>query len=256
MKKKADRQRQVAGIAARLGARNVLSGPRRKKRNTETRAAAMPAFRYSERRPDHGLRKGRYDMEERGSTQQAAYMEKGALEGGMNMGASHVAQIECSPNRFQLLKDMDVREKETGGSRSSCRASLDGLPNGGLRSEGQNSEMDKVSRMDGDIGDTQQQAQGPRAKSPTFQIPSRSSSRGEDGQGLGLAEESPNQSIAGMLRALSLEVRGGFETLNTNQEIRGFCETLGEKIDDLAGRTTALEEELGDLKTAMETNKA
>ncbi|KAJ1112292.1 hypothetical protein NDU88_000560 [Pleurodeles waltl] len=42
--------------------------------------------------------------------------------------------------------------------------------------------------------------------------------------------------ITEMLRALSMEFSGGFETSNANQlEIRNLCEDLGKKIDELAG---------------------
>ncbi|KAJ1120644.1 hypothetical protein NDU88_008806 [Pleurodeles waltl] len=159
------------------------------------------------------------------------------------------------PQQVQSLED--VMEMEMEGSSPSCRGPLDDLVNGGLNSEAQSPEMDKVLRMGGDIRDIQRQAQSPRAKSPMFEIPFRLSPRRENGHRWGLSEETPNQSIVRMLRALSLEVRGGFETSNINQkEIRGLCETLGKKIDDLAGRTAALEEEVGNLKTMMETNKA
>ncbi|KAJ1143376.1 hypothetical protein NDU88_009685 [Pleurodeles waltl] len=201
-------------------------------------------------------------MEERGSAQQTAHMEKGALGVGMSRGDRQNIQIECSPNRFQPqddMEDMEVRKKEKGGSRLSRRASLDGLPSGGPNSEGQNLEMDKMEmgpRLEGGTEDVQRQTQGPRTRRPSPQIPSRAPSRGEAGQWWDSAEELPSQSIAGMLRALSLEVRGGFGTSNNNQKnLRGLCETLGEKIDDLAGRTAALEEEVGELKFAMEANK-
>ncbi|KAJ1124762.1 hypothetical protein NDU88_003211 [Pleurodeles waltl] len=59
-----------------------------------------------------------------------------------------------------------------------------------------------------------------------------------------------------MLKALSVEQKGGFETSNANQaDIRGLCEDLGKKIDDLAGRTTALEQEVGELRMVVEDNK-
>ncbi|KAJ1151774.1 hypothetical protein NDU88_004554 [Pleurodeles waltl] len=88
------------------------------------------------------------------------------------------------------------------------------------------------------------------------ELPPRIPPRGIEGHERVLAEEPLEQSITGMLIALSLEVKGGFETSNANQkEIRGLCETLGEKIDELAGRTAALEEEVGDLRTAVERNK-
>ncbi|KAJ1202402.1 hypothetical protein NDU88_006202 [Pleurodeles waltl] len=59
-----------------------------------------------------------------------------------------------------------------------------------------------------------------------------------------------------MLKALSMELKHGFETSNANQvEIRGLCEDLGKKIDDLAGCTAALEEEVGELRVVVEENK-
>ncbi|KAJ1141950.1 hypothetical protein NDU88_008278 [Pleurodeles waltl] len=59
--------------------------------------------------------------------------------------------------------------------------------------------------------------------------------------------EDQGHSIADMLKALSVELKGGFETSNANQaEIRALCEDLGKKIDDLAGRTAALEEEVAE----------
>ncbi|KAJ1185886.1 hypothetical protein NDU88_002672 [Pleurodeles waltl] len=46
---------------------------------------------------------------------------------------------------------------------------------------------------------------------------------------------------------------GGFETSNINQKaIGGLSQALGEKIDDLAVRTSALEEEVEDLRMAMD----
>ncbi|KAJ1116450.1 hypothetical protein NDU88_004661 [Pleurodeles waltl] len=53
-----------------------------------------------------------------------------------------------------------------------------------------------------------------------------------------------------------MELKDGFKTSESNQgEIRILCEDLGKKIDDLAGRTAALEEEVGDLRAALEENK-
>ncbi|KAJ1154771.1 hypothetical protein NDU88_007514 [Pleurodeles waltl] len=68
--------------------------------------------------------------------------------------------------------------------------------------------------------------------------------------------EDHGQSIVNMLNASSVELKSGFETSNSNQvEIRGLSEDLGKKIDDLAGRTAALEEEMGELRVAVEENK-
>ncbi|KAJ1099396.1 hypothetical protein NDU88_004497 [Pleurodeles waltl] len=56
-----------------------------------------------------------------------------------------------------------------------------------------------------------------------------------------------------MLRVPSMEVKGGFETSNSNRtEIRSLC---GKMIDELAGRTDPLEKKVGDLKVAVEKNK-
>ncbi|KAJ1104375.1 hypothetical protein NDU88_001787 [Pleurodeles waltl] len=53
-----------------------------------------------------------------------------------------------------------------------------------------------------------------------------------------------------------MELKGGFETSNANQlEIRNLCEDLGKKIDELAGRMSVLEVEVGDLKITVEENK-
>ncbi|KAJ1185762.1 hypothetical protein NDU88_002549 [Pleurodeles waltl] len=72
------------------------------------------------------------------------------------------------------------------------------------------------------------------------------------GEGVNL----PSDSITDMLKALAMELKDGFKTSKTNQEeIRNLCEDLGKKIDDLAGRTAALEEEVGDLRVTVEENK-
>ncbi|KAJ1083442.1 hypothetical protein NDU88_003601 [Pleurodeles waltl] len=72
----------------------------------------------------------------------------------------------------------------------------------------------------------------------------------------GPAEESLNQCIAGVIRALALEDRGGFEISDSNQkEIRVLCEVLGQKFDDLAERTAALVEEVSVLRRAMEEQR-
>ncbi|KAJ1208928.1 hypothetical protein NDU88_004307 [Pleurodeles waltl] len=55
----------------------------------------------------------------------------------------------------------------------------------------------------------------------------------------------PSDSITDMLKALAMELNDSFKSSKTNQEeIRNLCEDLGKKIDDLAGRTAALEEEI------------
>ncbi|KAJ1175106.1 hypothetical protein NDU88_000397 [Pleurodeles waltl] len=71
-----------------------------------------------------------------------------------------------------------------------------------------------------------------------------------------LRDEPLSNSIAGMIQDFAGEVRGGFETLNTNQkEIRGLCETPGQKLADLAERTAALECGVSDLRRATEENR-
>ncbi|KAJ1104307.1 hypothetical protein NDU88_001719 [Pleurodeles waltl] len=68
--------------------------------------------------------------------------------------------------------------------------------------------------------------------------------------------EDQGNTIVDMLKALSVELKGGFEMSNANQvEIRGLCEDLGKKIDDLAGHAAALEDEVGELRMVMEENK-
>ncbi|KAJ1210751.1 hypothetical protein NDU88_006113 [Pleurodeles waltl] len=70
-----------------------------------------------------------------------------------------------------------------------------------------------------------------------------------------LSEGPLTQSIEGMIQDLAIEVRSSFETSNSNQkEIRGLCEALGHKFDDLAIRTAALETEVSELKKATENN--
>ncbi|KAJ1190222.1 hypothetical protein NDU88_006960 [Pleurodeles waltl] len=59
-----------------------------------------------------------------------------------------------------------------------------------------------------------------------------------------------------MLKAPAMELKDSFKTSKSNQEaIRNLCEDLGQKIDDLADRTAALEEEVGDLRATVEENK-
>ncbi|KAJ1116514.1 hypothetical protein NDU88_004724 [Pleurodeles waltl] len=66
----------------------------------------------------------------------------------------------------------------------------------------------------------------------------------------------PSDSVTDMLKALAMELKDSFKTSKSNQdEIRNLCEDLGKKIDDLAGRTAALEEEVDDLWATVEENK-
>ncbi|KAJ1201292.1 hypothetical protein NDU88_005105 [Pleurodeles waltl] len=69
------------------------------------------------------------------------------------------------------------------------------------------------------------------------------------GQDLQPFGEDHGHTIADMLKALSVELKGGFETSNVNQaKIRSLCEDLGKKIDELAGQTAVLQEEVGELR--------
>ncbi|KAJ1110370.1 hypothetical protein NDU88_007722 [Pleurodeles waltl] len=80
--------------------------------------------------------------------------------------------------------------------------------------------------------------------------------QGTESSGTGFVEESLNQSIAGMIRDLAVEVRGSFEIWNSNQkEIRDLCEVLTQKLDDLAERTADLEVEVRVLRRATEENR-
>ncbi|KAJ1153462.1 hypothetical protein NDU88_006221 [Pleurodeles waltl] len=58
-----------------------------------------------------------------------------------------------------------------------------------------------------------------------------------------------------MICDLAVEVRGSSETSNSNQkEIRGLCEVLRQKFNDLAERTAALELEVSELKRDKDNN--
>ncbi|KAJ1098091.1 hypothetical protein NDU88_003207 [Pleurodeles waltl] len=94
---------------------------------------------------------------------------------------------------------------------------------------------------------------------PQFSLSMRSVGIQEEvnaGQDLQPPMEDHGHSIADMLKALSLELKGRFETSNANQaEIRSLCEDLGKKIDDLKGWMAVLEEEVGELRMVVEENK-
>ncbi|KAJ1109709.1 hypothetical protein NDU88_007069 [Pleurodeles waltl] len=97
-------------------------------------------------------------------------------------------------------------------------------------------ELEYEDRQGGD-GDLQQQEERQQAQE---QVPT---------------EEPLGQSTAGMIPDLVVEVRGSFEVSNSNQkEIRGLCEALGRKFDNLADRTAALKVEVSDLRRDMEDN--
>ncbi|KAJ1115419.1 hypothetical protein NDU88_003643 [Pleurodeles waltl] len=147
---------------------------------------------------------------------------------------AQIGRIQCDPKRFQVLGDPHTNE-------------LDAL--GSLGRKGAAVQCTKGMHKDGVQAADLNDEQGTRAvnQQPCTSLGDRLSfsPRGIEGHQLGSAEEPLEQSITGMLTALSLELRAGFETSNANQkEIRGLCETLGGKIDELAGRTAALEEEV------------
>ncbi|KAJ1115433.1 hypothetical protein NDU88_003657 [Pleurodeles waltl] len=154
---------------------------------------------------------------------------------------------------FQVLEGADGGELNVLGppGQGAVVRCTNGVQNGGS----QESDTDNVPGL---RGGNQQLGlvSGHQLVDQRREVPLRIPLRGTEGHGRVLAEEPLEQSITGMLIALSLEVKGGFETSNANQkEIRGLCETLGEKIDEFAGRTASLEEEVGDLRTAVERNK-
>ncbi|KAJ1103206.1 hypothetical protein NDU88_000633 [Pleurodeles waltl] len=80
--------------------------------------------------------------------------------------------------------------------------------------------------------------------------------RVEETQEQGQESDRASSSIAGMLQSLSMEVISSFETYRVNQKgIKGLCEDLGKKLDDLANRTAVLEKAVGDLKSAVDVNE-
>ncbi|KAJ1205775.1 hypothetical protein NDU88_001201 [Pleurodeles waltl] len=169
-------------------------------------------------------------------------------------GATRIGQIQCSLNMFQVLEGADGGELDVPGppGQGAVVHCTNGAQNGGSQESGTDNLLGP-KRGNQQLGlDLGHQLVDQRCE-----VPLRIPPRGMEGHERVLAENPLEQSITGMMIALSLEVKGGFETSNANQkEIRGLCETPGEKIDELAGRTTALEEEVGDLRTAVEKNKA
>ncbi|KAJ1179785.1 hypothetical protein NDU88_005019 [Pleurodeles waltl] len=151
------------------------------------------------------------------------------LEGSVEV--SQVSQIECSPNRFQILGVGNLAQ-----INSSRPPSQDDLVDLAKRvSTSYQLELENKERQ-GKYG--------------------KYSSRWQSPQVQGSVEESLSQSIAGMIRDLAVEVRGTFEILNSNQkEIRDLCKALGQKIDDLEERMAALEKEVNDLRRAMDENR-
>ncbi|KAJ1096629.1 hypothetical protein NDU88_001764 [Pleurodeles waltl] len=100
---------------------------------------------------------------------------------------------------------------------------------------------EKQGLQDGWCGDRQKGAKSAREEEPRRRKNS---------------EVWPSHSITEMLRALSMELKGGVETSNANQlEIRKLCEDLFKKTDELAGRMAILEVEVGHLSIAVEENK-
>ncbi|KAJ1190761.1 hypothetical protein NDU88_000083 [Pleurodeles waltl] len=144
---------------------------------------------------------------------------------------TQVPQIESSPNRFQPLE-----EENQGRSNNSGITSQDDAMNFSKRiSTRQGQDLEKVERQGGG-GDLKQEENA----TPSV---------------LAAPEEPLTQCIAGMICDLAVEVRGSFEKSNFNQkEIRGLCEALGQKFDDLADRTVTLEIEVSELKRATENN--
>ncbi|KAJ1171575.1 hypothetical protein NDU88_003436 [Pleurodeles waltl] len=168
-------------------------------------------------------------------------------------GVTQIGRIQCDPNMFQVLEELHVNKLDASGSSGEDGLVVHGT--NGVHKDGV--QVSDINDKQGPRGVNQQLglALGHRLVDqgcgPHLRIPPR----GTEGHQWWSAEEPLEQSIAGMLTALSLEVRAGFETSNANQkEIRGLCETLGGKIDELAGRTAALEEE-GDLRSALEKSK-
>ncbi|KAJ1134758.1 hypothetical protein NDU88_001205 [Pleurodeles waltl] len=175
---------------------------------------------------------------------QGAVLENGATQNG---------QIQCSPNMFRALEEVHGGELDVPGppGQGAVVHCTNGVHNGGLQESDTNDGP-------GPIGGNQQLGLvlGHQLVDQRREAPLRTLPPGTEGHEQVSAEEPLEQSITGMLIALSREVRGGFETSNANQkELRGLRETLGEKIDELAGRTAALEEEVGDLRTAVERSK-
>ncbi|KAJ1207481.1 hypothetical protein NDU88_002872 [Pleurodeles waltl] len=169
-------------------------------------------------------------------------------------GVTQIGRIQCDPNMFQVLEELHVNELDASGSSGGEGAVVhrtNGVHKDGVQLSDINDEQEPrgVNQQLGLALGHQLVDQG---CGPHLRIPPR----GTEGHQWGSAEEPLEQSITGMLTALSLEVRAGFETSNANQkEIRGLCETLGRKIGELAGRTAALEEEVGDLRLALEKSK-
>ncbi|KAJ1144885.1 hypothetical protein NDU88_011179 [Pleurodeles waltl] len=151
---------------------------------------------------------------------------------------AQIGRIQWDPNSFQVWGELQADKLDTLGpsvGEGSVVQCTKGMPKDGVQTFDLNDEQ-------GFRGVNQQPG---TSLGHHLSIPPQ----GIDEHQSGSAEEPLGQSIAGMLTALSLEVRAGFETSNANQkEIRGLCETLGGKIDELAGRTAALEEEVGDLR--------
>ncbi|KAJ1199356.1 hypothetical protein NDU88_003193 [Pleurodeles waltl] len=142
-----------------------------------------------------------------------------------------VPQIESSPNRFQLLvEENQVQSNNNGVSSQEVEMNFSERT-----STSQEQDLGKGDRQGGDGGSQQKEAATPSEQT--------------------VSEEPLTQSIAGMIRDLAVEVRGSFETSNSNKkEIRGLCEALRLKFDDLAERTAALELEVSELKRGMENN--
>ncbi|KAJ1154356.1 hypothetical protein NDU88_007108 [Pleurodeles waltl] len=151
-------------------------------------------------------------------------------EGGVE--SSPISQIELSPNRFQLQESHNLYQSSDSSRVSSQE--------GGLRLsvEGPIVLQDGVpaEKKGEEVVQQQEEVVPIQCQSPK--------------------DEPLVKSIAGMIQDLAGEVRGGIETSNTNQkEIRGLCETFGQKLDDLAERTAAVEFEVSDLRRVTEENR-
>ncbi|KAJ1208924.1 hypothetical protein NDU88_004303 [Pleurodeles waltl] len=163
-------------------------------------------------------------MESLDSEQQSAHMERGALGVGASGEGRQGLQRESSPNRWHLQEDresMVACEKELGGSAPPPRrASLDGSPIDGLSGAVQILETEKADKGPGLEGDTEvaeRQTQGVRSRTPSLQISVGAPSSFGDGCQQDLAGgELPAYPITKVLKALSLEVKGGFEASISN----------------------------------------
>ncbi|KAJ1202713.1 hypothetical protein NDU88_006510 [Pleurodeles waltl] len=138
---------------------------------------------------------------------------------------------ESTPDRFQSQMEENLVQNNYGGVPNQ-EVELNSFKRAAI---GQEQDLWKGERQGRD-DDLQQKA----VATPSEQTPS---------------ERPLTQSIAGMIWDLAIEIRGSFETSNSNQkEIRGLCEALGQKFDDLVLHIAALEAEVSELKKVTENN--